>query len=169
MRINFASPRFPYCQLFAVSMVSVMLFGLQVGCKPVKEGGASSRSEVGLVGDSSSSDSSSSDSLIVKVDDSNFEQVVLNAQHPVLVDFWAPWCGPCVALGPTIDELASDYEGRVVVCKLNVDEAGELAGRYGISGIPALLVFQGGEVVDQTVGMQAKENLAAMLEKALGN
>jgi thioredoxin 1 len=166
MKLVSDHPSPSYSHRFAIGLVLVMLFGLQPGCKPVKE----TPSAVSNAGASVKEVSSSAgNSLIVKVDDSNFEQVVLNAQQPVLVDFWAPWCGPCVALGPTIDELAADYQGRVVVCKLNVDEAGQLAGQYGITGIPALLVFQGGEVVDQTVGMQAKEGLAAMLDKALGN
>lgn len=101
----------------------------------------------------------------VTLTSANFDALVLESDKPVLVDFWAPWCGPCVALAPAVSELATDYEGKVVVGKLNVDEAADIAQKYNITGIPALLVFKGGKVVDQTVGMQPKENLAKMLDK----
>jgi thioredoxin 1 len=95
--------------------------------------------------------------------DQNFEQEVLNSQKPVLVDFWAPWCGPCQMMGPIIEELAEELEGKVVVGKLNVDENPQMAQKYGIMGIPTLLVFKNGQVVEQFVGVQPKEVLKTSL------
>ena len=95
--------------------------------------------------------------------DQNFEQEVLNSQKPVLVDFWAPWCGPCQMMGPIIEELAEELEGQVVVGKLNVDENPQMAQKYGIMGIPTLLVFKNGQVVEQFVGVQPKEVLKQAL------
>jgi len=95
--------------------------------------------------------------------DQNFEQEVLNSQKPVLVDFWAPWCGPCQMMGPIIEELAEELEGQVVVGKLNVDENPQMAQKYGIMGIPTLLVFKNGQVVEQFVGVQPKEVLKTSL------
>ena len=97
----------------------------------------------------------------------NFEQEVLNSDVPVLVDFWAEWCGPCKAIGPSIEQLAQEYSGRAKVYKLNVDEEGDIAMRYGIMSIPALLVFKGGKVVDQMVGAAPKAQIAALLERSI--
>lgn len=97
----------------------------------------------------------------------NFEAIALKSDKPVLVDFWASWCAPCVALGPTISELATEYEGRAVVAKLNVDDFPELAGRYQVSSIPALKVFRQGKVIDQIVGPESKGEIEEMLKKAL--
>jgi thioredoxin 1 len=95
--------------------------------------------------------------------DQNFQQEVLNSQKPVLVDFWAPWCGPCQMMGPIIEELAEELEGKVVVGKLNVDENPQMAQKYGIMSIPTLLVFKNGQVVEQFVGVQPKEVLKTSL------
>ena len=95
--------------------------------------------------------------------DQNFEEEVLNSQKPVLVDFWAPWCGPCQMMGPIIEELAEELEGKVVVGKLNVDENPQMAQKYGIMSIPTLLVFKNGQVVEQFVGVQPKEVLKRVL------
>jgi thioredoxin 1 len=92
---------------------------------------------------------------------------VLESEVPVLVDFWAEWCGPCKMIAPTIDELASEYEGRAKVVKLNVDTDGEVASQYGIMSIPALLVFKGGKVVDQMVGNAPKPQIKALIDRAL--
>lgn len=100
--------------------------------------------------------------------DDAFETDVLNADEPVLVDFWAPWCGPCHAIAPAVEDLAQRFEGRAKVGKLNVDENPETAARYGVRSIPTLLLFQDGAVVDQTVGLASKEQLTQKLEAALG-
>ncbi len=102
-----------------------------------------------------------------QVNDSNFESVVMKASSPVLVDFWAPWCGPCRGLAPVIDELAEEYEGKVLVAKLNVDDSPETATRFGIRAIPTLMVFKNGEVVDQVTGAVGKPQLVSLIGKAL--
>ena len=89
---------------------------------------------------------------VLEVSDATFDQEVLRSEQPVLVDFWAVWCGPCRALAPTVDTLASAYTGKLKVVKINVDENGATASRFGIRGIPALLFFKGGKVADQLVG-----------------
>ncbi len=96
-----------------------------------------------------------------------FDREILQSDQPALVDFWAPWCGPCQMMGPTIDKLAGDYAGRVKVAKVNVDDAPDLATRYGIRSIPSLLFFKNGEVVDQLVGVQPESVLAAKLNDLL--
>lgn len=103
----------------------------------------------------------------IKLTDETFEQEVLKAELPVLVDFWAPWCAPCQMVGPIVEELASEYEGKVKVCKLNVDEGHQTASRYGVMSIPTLIIFKGGEVVDQIIGAVPKQQLSAKLDKAL--
>ena len=95
--------------------------------------------------------------------DAAFDQDVLKSETPVLVDFWAPWCGPCRALAPTVDAIASEYEGKVKVGKLNTDDNPSTPMRYGIRGIPTLLLFKGGQVVDQKVGGLPKSELVKML------
>ena len=96
--------------------------------------------------------------------DSNFEQAI-NAGKPVLVDFWAEWCGPCRRLAPTVDELAGDYDGKMVVGKLNVDENPNVSGRFSIRGIPTLLLFKGGQVVEQVVGLADKASLKKVIDR----
>ncbi len=100
--------------------------------------------------------------------DENFEEAVLKAASPVLVDFWAEWCGPCLRMAPTIDALAAEYDGRVIVGKLNVDESPNTPGRYGIRGIPTLLLFNRGEVVDQIVGAVDKSVVKKALDRVVG-
>ncbi len=98
--------------------------------------------------------------------DQNFDQEVLKSEKVVLVDFWAPWCGPCLAMGPIIEELAKEFDGKAVVGKINVDENSKTAQDFAIMSIPALKIFKGGKVVQEFVGMQAKETLKDALEKA---
>jgi thioredoxin 1 len=100
--------------------------------------------------------------------DGNFDESVLKSGDTVLVDFWAEWCGPCKRLAPTVDALASDYQGKVTVGKLNVDENPDVAGKYGVMSIPTLLVFQGGKVVEQRVGLLAKDQLGKLLSAHAG-
>jgi thioredoxin 1 len=99
--------------------------------------------------------------------DASFDVDVLKSEVPVLVDFWAEWCGPCRMMEPTIDAIASDYNGRVRVGKLNVDDNGNIATRYGIRGIPTLLLFKGGKVIEQRVGAVGKTDVQKMLDTHL--
>ena len=101
---------------------------------------------------------------VISVTDSNFDTEVANSSVPVLVDFWAPWCGPCIQLSPVIDEIANERVGKAKVAKVNVDESPALAGKFRINGIPALLFFKGGQPVGQLVGRQPKSEILAKLD-----
>jgi len=104
---------------------------------------------------------------VLEVSDATFDKEVLQSEQPVLVDFWAVWCGPCKAIGPIVDGLAASYAGKVKVVKVNVDENGATPSRYGIRGIPALLLFKGGKVADQIVGYVPKDVIEGKLQKIL--
>jgi len=93
------------------------------------------------------------------VNDANFEAEVINSELPVLIDFWAPWCGPCHMVSPIVEELGNDYAGKLKVCKINVDEAPGVSRQYGIRAIPTLMVFKDGEMVDQQIGVVPKNVL----------
>ncbi|MDX1776010.1 MAG: thioredoxin [Desulfobulbales bacterium] len=97
--------------------------------------------------------------------DAEFEEYVLKSDLPSLVDFWAPWCGPCKAIGPVIEELAGDYSGKVQIVKMNVDDNPTTPGKYSIRAIPTLILFKGGEIVDQVTGAVGKTQLVTMLNK----
>ncbi len=103
----------------------------------------------------------------VTLSQENFASEVLESENPVLVDFWAEWCAPCRVIGPVIEELAADFEGKATIGKVNVDENSELAAEYGIRSIPSLIFFKGGKVVEQIVGSQSKGALAGKLNGLL--
>ena len=102
--------------------------------------------------------------MAVEFTDANFKELVLESDKPVLVDFWATWCGPCRAIAPVIDELHSELDGRAVIGKVNIDENSDTPVNYGVRNIPTLLVFKNGEVVDKVVGNQPKSKLVEILE-----
>jgi len=104
---------------------------------------------------------------VTHVTDANFEQEVLKSDKPVLVDFWAPWCGPCKAIAPVIDELANDYAGRLKVVKMNVDDNPQTPQRYNVRGIPNLLIIKSGQVANQIVGAVPKRNLVQAVDSAI--
>jgi thioredoxin 1 len=100
----------------------------------------------------------------VTITTGNFQQEVLKSPVPVLIDFWAPWCGPCKMIGPLVDELAEEYSGRVKVCKVNVDEEGSLAEQHGISSIPALFLYNNGALAGQRIGAAQKREIEALFK-----
>jgi thioredoxin 1 len=105
---------------------------------------------------------------IIEISDSTFDQEVLQSDVPVLVDFWAPWCGPCRAIAPVIDELSGDYAGKLKVAKCNVDDNPKTPSRYGIRAIPTLIIFKDGNVSEQITGAVAKSQITAAVDKAVG-
>ena len=107
------------------------------------------------------------ENMIVEITDANFEEEVLKSDISVLVDFWAPWCGPCAIVAPRVEEIAKKYEGKLKVCKLNVDEAPRTASEYGIMSIPTLAVFQDGKIVEKQIGVTPVSKLESMIEPHL--
>ena len=103
---------------------------------------------------------------VIAVGDGEFEEKVKNNELPCLVDFWAPWCGPCKAIGPVIDELAEEYAGKVQIVKMNVDDSPATPGQFGIKAIPTLILFKNGEAVDRITGAVGKAQLKELLSKA---
>ena len=104
---------------------------------------------------------------VVEFTDAGFQSDVISSQQPVVVDFWAPWCGPCKLLGPTIEELATAYSGKARVGKVNIDDNQQVASEFGISSIPTVMIFKGGKVVDKFVGVTPKARLSAAIESHL--
>jgi thioredoxin 1 len=104
---------------------------------------------------------------IINVTDSNFDTMVLKADTPALVDFWASWCAPCKAIAPIVEEVANTYDGKLIVAKMNVDENPSTPGRYGVRGIPTLILFKDGNVVDQLVGAVPKSQITELIDKGV--
>jgi thioredoxin len=107
--------------------------------------------------------------FVSDVSDQSFEQNVLQSQEPVLVDFWAEWCQPCKILAPTVDAVAQKYNGKAKFYKLNVDDNPVVPPRFGIKGIPTLILFKGGNEIDRVVGATSRENISRMIDRALGS
>ena len=107
------------------------------------------------------------DESLVQFTDANFEQEVLKSEQPVLVDFWAPWCGPCRAVGPVVEDLAEAYKGRVKVGKINIDDNPKTATAYGVMSIPTIILFNKGDIMDKLIGLSPKERLEGLIKKAL--
>ncbi len=105
---------------------------------------------------------------IIEVSDNSFEQEVLQSELPVLVDFWAPWCGPCRAISPVVEELSADYGNKLKVAKCNVDDNPKTPGKYGIRAIPTLIIFKNGSVSEQITGAVAKSQITAAIDKVVG-
>lgn len=103
----------------------------------------------------------------IEITDANFEEEVVKSDIPVLIDFWAPWCGPCRMVGPIVEEIANDYAGKIKVGKINTDDNQKVAAQFGIRSIPTLMIFSGGELKESLVGVQPKEILAAKIDKVL--
>ncbi len=105
--------------------------------------------------------------MALEITDSNFEETVLKSDKPVLVDFWAAWCGPCRMVGPIIDELSNEYEGKAVVGKVDIDSNQQYAAQFGVRNIPTVLVFKNGELVDRKVGVSSKNDYAQALDNLI--
>lgn len=106
--------------------------------------------------------------MVAEISDRNFKSDVLESKEPVLVDFWAPWCGPCRMIAPMVEELANENKGTIKVTKINIDDNPEAAQNYGVSSIPTLMIFKDGEVVERMVGVQPKSRLQQALDEAKG-
>jgi thioredoxin 1 len=104
---------------------------------------------------------------VIELTDADFDDVVNNSQIPVLVDFWAPWCGPCKMLGPVIEEIGNTYVGKIKVCKVNTDENRDAAIEFGISAIPTIILFNNGQVAKKWVGLTSKKDMIAAIDEAL--
>jgi len=112
-------------------------------------------------------DNSMGEEAVVHVGDGDFEEVVLKADRPALVDFWAPWCGPCKAIGPNVEALAVQYRDQIKVAKINIDDHPNTAAAYGVMSIPTLVLFKEGKVLDTLIGLVSKERLETFIRKAL--
>jgi len=102
---------------------------------------------------------------LLEITEQNFEQEILNSDIPVLADLWAPWCGPCKAIGPTVEKIANEYEGKAKVVKINIDKSPGIATKYSVMSIPTLLFFKDGKVADQVIGLVGKEKISDKLDK----
>ncbi len=104
---------------------------------------------------------------VIELDDATFDEIVHNTEEPVLVDFWAPWCGPCKMIAPIVGEVAAEYEGKVKVCKLNTDDARDSAIEFGITAIPTLILFKGGQVAKKWVGLTSKKDICKAIDELI--
>lgn len=107
------------------------------------------------------------DKKVLHLTDGTFSEEILSTDEPAMVDFWAPWCGPCKAVGPIVEELADEYSGKVKIAKINVDENQKTAAQYSVRSIPTLIMFKGGKSVDQIVGLVSKAKMEEMIKKAM--
>ena len=105
--------------------------------------------------------------MTIEINDASFKSEVTDSAIPVLVDFWAPWCGPCKMIAPVLEEIASEYDGKLKVVKINIDENQTTPSNYGVRSIPTLILFKGGQEVEKIIGAQSKENLKQMVDKSL--
>tara|TARA_B100000614_G_scaffold57290_1_gene50440 strand:- start:83 stop:400 length:318 start_codon:yes stop_codon:yes gene_type:complete len=105
--------------------------------------------------------------MALEITDSNFEETVLKSDKPVMVDFWAAWCGPCRMVGPIIDELSEEYDGKAIIGKIDIDSNQQYAAQFGVRNIPTVLVFKDGELVDRKVGVSSKNDYAAAIDKLI--
>jgi len=105
--------------------------------------------------------------MAVVINESNFEEIVLKSDQPVMIDFWAVWCGPCRAIAPYVEQIAAEYEGKAIVGKVDIEQSPDIANRYGIRNIPTILFFKGGELVDKHVGLTSKADLSKKLNACL--
>jgi thioredoxin len=145
--------------------VGLLLLAAAIGCNSSSDPGPSAQGPSAPERSGSASGSVPAGGLIV-LNEQNFDEQVLKSKVPVLVDFWATWCGPCRQLAPTIDALATDHAGRIKVGKVDVDKNNALARKYGITGIPAVFMFKDGQVVGQVVGLNSRETYEALIKKA---
>lgn len=106
--------------------------------------------------------------MAIEINEANFEEVVMNSDQPVMVDFWAEWCGPCRMIGPVVDKISVAYEGKAVVGKVNVDSNQEIAQKFGVRSIPTIVFIKNGEVVDKSVGVASENVLTEKLDKLMG-
>lgn len=152
-------------------ILSLLLLCAAVGCEAKKSDSApAANSGTKSAAVAPATSAGGAESHYAKVtSEASFETDVLKSDQVVLVDFWAPWCGPCKAIAPAIEEIAKEFEGKAVVAKLDVDTAPGIATKYDINGIPALLFFKNGEVVDKIIGAQPKEQIVAKLKSVMGN
>jgi len=105
--------------------------------------------------------------MTIEINDASFKSEVTDSEIPVLVDFWAPWCGPCKMIAPVLEEIASEYDGKIKVVKINIDENQTTPSHYGVRSIPTLILFKAGNEVEKIIGAQSKENLKQMIDKSL--
>lgn len=152
--------------VIGILAIVALIGAIAIGCAETQSGQASAE-PVETEPEQAAQDGEVPPAEIIKVTSETFDAVVLQSETPVLVDFTADWCPPCRALHPTLVKLAADYTGRVKVAQINVDNNGDLANRYGVTGIPALFVIKNGQVVDRAVGLQSRANLDALLKKHL--